>query len=149
MRCGLPGLKGVFQLQCAHVNVSWRVSSLCCLPHSLRSPALPILPGGCSKHMPGELGTCFCGLSPASDHGVDAAHSHDMLGCRKRNCPWLGVVDAAPVAPREIQRGLDGRPLQEAGQGTLAEQGTPCPLPTSAQGTWCRSCHQLPFCTNA
>lgn len=117
MRCGLPGLKGVFQLQCAHVNVSCLVSSLCCLPHSLRSPALPILHGGCSKHMPGEPGTCFCGLSPASYHGVDTAHSRDMLGCRKRNCPWLGVVDAAPAAPREIQRGPEGGPSTRQSRG--------------------------------
>lgn len=101
-------------LKASSSNISWLVSSLCCLPHSFRSPALPILHGGCSKHMP-EPGTCFCGLSPASDHGVDAAHSHDMLGCRKRNCPWLGVVDAAPAAPREMQRGLGGPSKRQDG----------------------------------
>lgn len=30
-------------------------------------------------------GTCFFGMTPASDYGVDAAHSQDVLGCAERN----------------------------------------------------------------
>lgn len=115
--------------------------------HSLRSPALPIVCRGCSKHMPGEPGTCFCALSPGSDYGVDATHRQDMLcWAVRREIAHGGEWRTGLQLPPEKDRGpwVEG-PSKRQGGGPWQSRG-PCahflPVPRAHGAS---PCHQVPF----